>query len=72
MVGERIGEKEKKRREKRKDKRGEEKKEKRKGVSGGSVVRNPPANAGDTGSSPGPRKSHILRSITWALSSSWS
>ena len=71
-MGERRGEKEKKRREKRKDKKGEEKKEKRKGVSGGLVVRNLPANAGDTGSSPGPRRSHILRSITWELSSSWS
>ena len=26
---------------------------------GGAVVKNPPANAGDTGSSPGPRRSHI-------------
>ena len=26
---------------------------------GGAVVRNPPANAGDTGSSPGPGKSHM-------------
>ena len=29
---------------------------------GGAVVRNPPANAGDTGSSPGPGRSHIPRS----------
>ena len=29
---------------------------------GGTVVKNPPANAGDTGSSPGPGRSHILRS----------
>ena len=28
---------------------------------GGAVVRNPPANAGDTGSIPGPGRSHILR-----------
>ena len=29
---------------------------------GGSVVKNPPANAGDTGSSPGPGRSHMPRS----------
>ena len=29
---------------------------------GGAVVKNPPANAGDTGSSPGPGISHRLRS----------
>ena len=29
---------------------------------GGAVVKNLPANAGDTGSSPGPGKSHMLRS----------
>ncbi|KAJ8791729.1 hypothetical protein J1605_020451 [Eschrichtius robustus] len=29
---------------------------------GGTVVKNPPANAGDTGSSPGPGRSHVLRS----------
>ena len=28
---------------------------------GGAVVKNPPANAGDTGSSPGPGSSHMLR-----------
>ena len=28
---------------------------------GGAVVKNPPANAGDTGSSPGPGRSHMLR-----------
>ena len=33
-----------------------------KGFPGGAVVKNPPANAGDTGSSPGPGRSHILRS----------
>ena len=32
---------------------------------GGAVVKNPPANAGDTGSSPGPGRSHIPRS-NWA------
>ena len=32
------------------------------GFPGGTVVRNPPANAGDTGSSPGPGRSHMLRS----------
>ena len=30
------------------------------GFPGGTVVKNPPANAGDTGSSPGPGKSHRL------------
>ena len=30
--------------------------------AGGGVVKNPPANAGDTGSSPGPGRSHIPRS----------
>ena len=29
---------------------------------GGTVVKNPPANAGDTGLMPGPGKSHMLRS----------
>ena len=29
---------------------------------GGTVVKNLPANAGDTGSSPGPGGSHMLRS----------
>ena len=29
---------------------------------GGAVVKNPPANAGDTGSSPGPGGSHMPRS----------
>ena len=29
---------------------------------GGAVVGSPPANAGDTGSSPGPGRSHMLRS----------
>ena len=29
---------------------------------GGAVVKNPPANAVDMGSSPGPGKSHMLRS----------
>ena len=28
----------------------------------GTVVKNPPANAGDTGSSPGLRRSHMARS----------
>ena len=30
---------------------------------GGAVVKNPPANAGDTGSSPGPGRSHIKKKI---------
>ena len=29
---------------------------------GGAVVTNPPANAGDTGSSPGPGRSHMPQS----------
>ena len=29
---------------------------------GGTVVKNPPANSGDTGSSPGPGRSHMPRS----------
>ena len=29
---------------------------------GGTVVKNPPASAGDTGSSPGPGRSHMPRS----------
>ena len=29
---------------------------------GGAVVKNPPANAGDTGSIPGPGRSHMLQS----------
>ena len=29
---------------------------------GGSVLKNPPANAGDTGSSPGPGRFHMPRS----------
>ena len=32
------------------------------GFPGGAVAKNPPANAGDTGSSPGPRRSHMPRS----------
>ena len=29
------------------------------GFPGGAVVKNPPANTGDTGSSPGPGRSHM-------------
>ena len=29
---------------------------------GGAMVKNPPANAGDTGSIPGPVRSHVLQS----------
>ena len=29
------------------------------GFPGGTVLKNPPANAGDTGSSPGPGRSHM-------------
>ena len=32
------------------------------GFPGGTVVKNPPANAGDTGSSPGAGRFHMLRS----------
>ena len=32
------------------------------GFPGGAVVKNPPANAGDTGLSPGPGRSHMLQS----------
>ena len=32
------------------------------GFPGGTVVKNPPANAGDTGSSPAPGRSHMLQS----------
>ena len=32
------------------------------GFPGGAVVKNLPANAGDMGSSPGPGRSHMLRS----------
>ena len=35
------------------------------GFPGGPVVKNPPANAGDTGSSPGPGRSRMPRS-GWA------
>ena len=30
------------------------------GFLGGTVAKNPPANVGDTGLSPGPRRSHML------------
>ena len=32
------------------------------GFPGGAVVKNPPANAGDKGSRPGPGRSHMPRS----------
>ena len=32
------------------------------GFPGGAAVKNPPTNAGDTGSSPGPGRSHMPRS----------
>ena len=35
---------------------------KHRGFPGGAVVKNPPANAGDTGSSPGLERSHMPRS----------
>ena len=36
--------------------------EKKRGFPGGAVLKKPPANAGDTGSSPGPGRSHMPRS----------
>ena len=36
------------------------------GFLGGAVVKNPPANAGDTGLSPGPGRSHT-RGVTKSL-----
>ena len=41
------------------------KKNKKEGFPGGAVVENLPANAGDTGSSPGLGRSHVPRS-SWA------
>ena len=38
------------------------------GFPRGTVVKNPPANAGDMGSSPGPGRSHMPQS-NWALTS---
>ena len=35
-------------------------KEEARDFPGGAVVKNPPANLGDTGSSPGPGRSHML------------
>ena len=37
-------------------------KETKEGFPGDTVVKNPPANAGDTGSSPGPGRAHVLPS----------
>ena len=34
------------------------------GFPGGAVVKNPPANAGDTGSSPGPGRSHMPQQLS--------
>ena len=45
------------------DTRGEKIKTYQQGFPGGAVVKNPPANAGDTGSSPGPGRSHIKNKI---------
>ena len=36
--------------------------EKKRDFPGGAVVKNPPANAGEMGSSPGPGRSHMPRS----------
>ena len=37
-------------------------KEMKEGFPGGAVVKNPPANTGDMGSSPGPGRSHMPQS----------
>ena len=42
--------------------RGHAEKPTTRGFPGGAVVKNPPANAGDMGLSPGPGRSHMLRS----------
>ena len=42
--------------------RQKEKGKKGRDFPGGAVVKNPPANAGDTGSSPGPGRSHMPQS----------
>ena len=42
--------------------RGKKKKKVIRGFPGGAVVKNPPANAEHTGSSPGPERSHMPRS----------
>ena len=42
--------------------KGKELKRYYRGFPGGTVVKNPPANAGDTGLSPGPGRSHMPRS----------
>ena len=44
------------------DKSSSMEKKKNQNFPGGAGVKNPPANAGDTGSSPGPRRSHMPRS----------
>ena len=41
---------------------GSQVKEREEGFPGGAVVKNPPANAGDTGSSPGLGRSHMPQS----------
>ena len=38
------------------------KKEQKEDLPGGLVVKNPPANAGDTGMAPGPERSHMPQS----------
>ena len=43
-------------------KKKEKHKDTKRGFSGGAVVKNPPANAGDMGSSPGPGRSHMPQS----------
>ena len=52
----------KKRQMEKKKERHEDKTYLSQGFPGGAVVKNPPTNAGDTGSSPGPGRSHMPRS----------
>ena len=54
--------KEREMREKEKEREKEVLKNNLRGFPGGAVVKNLPANAGDTGSSPGSGRSHMLRS----------
>ena len=49
----------------RKKRRAKDERTRARGFPGGAVVKNPPANAGDMGSSPGPGGSHMPQS-SWA------
>ena len=41
------------------------------GFLGGAVLKNPPANAGDTGSIPGPERSHMRRATKPVYHNYW-